>query len=213
VLLARPQCAGACHDSNGPMLCAAVGRDGGVIKEFTRVERHPAATRDALRKPDADCVLLIGGTGRGGDDYSAAVLSEIGKSAVHGIAVRPGETAGFGRIHGSVPVFLLPGPPAACLWSYELFAGRAIRRLAGRDAALPYRSREMMVGRKIVSVIGLTEICPIRRRADDTVEPRPSFAEAGLAAAVDADGFVIVPEQSEGHPQGALVIVYLYEGD
>ena len=28
----------------------------------------------------------------------------------------------------------------------------------------------------------------------------------------EADGFVIVPEASEGHPQGAPVTVYLYEG-
>jgi hypothetical protein len=31
-------------------------------------------------------------------------------------------------------------------------------------------------------------------------------------AAVGADGFVIVPEGSEGHPQGARATVYLYEG-
>ena len=30
-------------------------------------------------------------------------------------------------------------------------------------------------------------------------------------AAVDADGFVIVPETSEGYPPGAAVKVYLYE--
>jgi hypothetical protein len=31
-------------------------------------------------------------------------------------------------------------------------------------------------------------------------------------AAVGADGFVIVAEGSEGHPQGGRVTVYLYEG-
>jgi molybdopterin molybdotransferase len=70
----------------------------------------------------------------------------------------------------------------------------------------------MITARKIVSAIGMTEICPVRRRPDDTVEPVPSFAETGLMAAVGADGFVIAPEGSEGHPQGARVIVYLYEG-
>ena len=58
----------------------------------------------------------------------------------------------------------------------------------------------------------MTEICPVRCGASDTVEPLPSFAETGLMAAVGADGFVIVPEGSEGHPQGAGVTVYLYEG-
>ena len=106
---------------------------------------------------------------------------------------------------------LLPGTPAACLWSYELFAGRAIRRLGGRDPGLPYRSREMTVGRKIVSAIGMTEICPVCCGAGDTVTPLPSFAETGLMAAVESDGFVIIPEASEGSPQGAPVTVYLYE--
>ena len=105
---------------------------------------------------------------------------------------------------------LLPGAPAACLWSYELFAGRAIRRLGGRGPELPYRSREMITARKIVSAIGMTEICPVRCGAGDTVEPVPSFAEIGLMAAVGADGFVIVPEGSEGYPQGGRVTVYLY---
>ena len=107
---------------------------------------------------------------------------------------------------------LLPGAPAACLWSYELFAGRAIRRLGRRSPELPYRSREMITARKIVSAIGMTEICPVRCGAGDSVEPLPSFAEAGLMAAVGADGFVIVPEGSEGHPQRGRVTVYLYEG-
>lgn len=60
------------------------------------------------------------------------------------------------------------------LTAYELFAGRAIRRLAGRDPQLPYRSREMTTARKVVSTIGLTEICPVRCRVNDTVEPLPA---------------------------------------
>jgi molybdopterin molybdotransferase len=103
------------------------------------------------------------------------------------------------------------GVPAACLWSYELFAGRAIRRLGGRDSELPYRSRKMMTARKIVSALGMAEICPVRCGAGDTLEPLPSFAETGLMAAVGADGFVIVPQGSEGYPQGARVTVHLYE--
>jgi molybdopterin molybdotransferase len=70
----------------------------------------------------------------------------------------------------------------------------------------------MITARKIVSAIGMTEICPVCCGAGDTVEPVPSFAEIGLMAAVGTDGFVIVPEGSEGHPQGGRVTVYLYEG-
>jgi molybdopterin molybdotransferase len=209
--VAKPMKKGGWEDSNGPMICASVERDGGVVGGCVAVERDQVAVRAALVEPGADIVLIIGGTGPGIDDHSAAALAEAGELAVHGVALRPGETTGLGRTVSGVPVVLLPGGPAACLWSYELFAGRAIRRLGGRDAELPYRSREMITARKIVSALGMTEICPVRCGASDTAEPLPSFAETGLMAAVGADGFVIIPEGSEGQPQGARVTVYLYE--
>jgi molybdopterin molybdotransferase len=211
LLVAKPTREGAWDDSNGPMICAAVERDWGIIEESVAIERNQMAIRAALLEPGADVALVIGGTGPGSDDHSAAALGKASEVAIHGVALLPGETTGLGRIGRNIPVVLLPGPPAACLWSYELFAGRAIRRLGGRGADLPYRSREIITARKIVSSLGMTEICPVRCGSGDTVEPLPSFAEIGLMAAVSADGFVIVPQGSEGYPQGARVTVYLYE--
>jgi len=211
IFIVKPTKAGAPEDSNGSMIRVAVERDGGVIGECATVERDETAIRAALVATDGDIALVIGGTGRGSDDHSAAALAAAGELAIHGVALRPGETAGLGRTDRGVPVVLLPGAPASCLWAYELFAGRAVRRLGGRAAEPPYRSREMIAARKIVSSLGVTEICPVRFEAGDTVEPLPSFAETGLMAAVGADGFVIVPEGSEGYPQGARMTVYLYD--
>jgi molybdopterin biosynthesis enzyme len=67
----------------------------------------------------------------------------------------------------------------------------------------------MRAARKVVSEIGTVEICAVRCTDDGEVEPLPSFAEAGLAGAARADGFVIVAEASEGCPQGASVTVHL----
>jgi molybdopterin molybdotransferase len=197
-------------DSNNPMLQIAVDRDGGVIAEVATVPRLRACLASALSEAAGDIVLVVGGTGPGPDDNAGAALGEIGEIIFHGVALCPGETTGFGHTAG-VPVMLLPGTPAACLWSYELLAGRAIRRLAGRDPALPYRSRAVTVARKIVSAIGVTEICPILLGADDTIEPLPGFAEIGLKAATAAAGFVIIPEAREGYPPGAVVTAYLYD--
>jgi molybdopterin molybdotransferase len=210
ILITKPSKTGAPEDSNSWMIRVAVERDGGVIGECVAVERDQMAIQAALVESDANIALVIGGTGRGSDDYSAAALASVGELVIHGVALRPGETTGLGTVNG-VPVVLLPGAPASCLWAYELFAGRAIRRLGGRAAELPYRSREMIAARKIVSSLGMTEICPVRFRADDAVEPLPSFAETGLIAAARADGFVIVPQGSEGYPQGARMTVYLYD--
>jgi molybdopterin molybdotransferase len=197
---------GEAPDSDGPMVRAAIERDGGIVLEAP--EAPPA---DAFIAGDADIVLVIGGTGPGREDRSVAALAAAGTLEIHGVALVPGETAGFGRTAAGMPVLLLPGTPAACLWSYELFAGRAIRRLGGRDPALPYRSRLVATARKIVSSIGTTEICPVRLRSDGGVEPIASFAEIGLMAAAGADGFVIVAETSEGYPQRASVTAYFYD--
>jgi molybdopterin molybdotransferase len=211
MLLLGPRPAPHTPDSNNPMLHIAVARDGGAIGKVTTGPRARSAIGAALSEAAGDIVLVVGGTGLGRDDHAGAALREIGELVFHGVALRPGETVGLGRIANGVPVVLLPGTPAACLWSYELLAGRAIRRLGGRDPALPYRSRSLTVARKIVSTIGMTEICPVLLGRDDTIEPLPGFSEIGLKAATAAAGFVIIPEAREGYPPGAVVTAYLYD--
>jgi molybdopterin molybdotransferase len=184
------------------MLRALVERDGGAV-----IEASLAAAFDT----GADIVVVAGGTGRGREDRSAAALSSSGSVDIHGLALAPGDTGGFGRTAGGIPVLLLPGMPASCLWNYELFAGRAIRRLGGGDPALPYLLHPAVTAGKIVSAIGMTEIYPIRRLADGRVEPLASFAAVGLMAAVQGDGVVIVPPASEGYPAGARVTAYFYD--
>jgi molybdopterin molybdotransferase len=188
-------------DGNGPILRALIARDGGVVAEADLAEAFTGGV---------DIAVIAGGTGHGSRDRSVAALATAGSLDIHGVALIPGDTAGFGRSAGGVPVLLLPGGPAACLWNYELFAGRAIRRLGGRNPELPYRSADVTTARKIVSPIGMTEICAIRRLADDEIEPAGSFAECGLWPAVAADGFVIIPAASEGYPAGAAITAYFY---
>jgi molybdopterin molybdotransferase len=188
-------------DSNGPMLRALIERDGGAVLDATLADAFAG---------DADVIIIAGGTGCGPSDRSAAALTSAGLLEIRGVALIPGETAGFGHTMGGVPVLLLPGSPAGCLWNYELFAGRAIRRLGGRNPELPYRVVGITITRKIVSSIGMTEICPIRRLADGCVEPVAVFAETGLMATVAADGFVMVPAASEGYPAGAAINAYFY---
>jgi molybdopterin molybdotransferase len=203
--------AGGTYDANAPMLAASVERDGGAVIDLRHIGRARSEVREALRDAlDADIVLVAGGTGPGRDDHAAAALAEAGALTLHGVALQPGTTLGAGRI-GRVPVFLLPGPPAHCLWAYELVAGRAIRLLAGHRPELPYAMATLRLARKIVSEVGTVEVCPVRRvgAGAGEAEPMPSLQEAGLAAAAHADGFILVPETSEGYPQGAAVAVYL----
>ena len=196
--------AASAADGNRPMLQSLIERDFGIVAK---------ATLPAAFEAGADLVLVAGGTGGGRQDCSAALLAAAGSLEIHGVALAPGETGGFGHTANGTPALLLPGGPAACLWNYEVFAGRAIRRLGGRGSAFPHSRRTATTARKITSVIGTTEIRPIRLLADGRIEPAASFAETGLRAAAESDGFVILPEASEGHPAGAQIIAYFYHED
>ena len=92
-----------------------------------------------------------------------------------------------------MPVLLLPGDPLACFAAYELLAGRLIRHIAGLSAALPYPTREIVLGRKIVSAIGLTDM--VQMVVSEGVA-------APIGSACRASGFVVVPEAREGYREG-----------
>ena len=202
---------GKIYDANSPLLRALIERDGGIVAEQRTIQGDRALLRHALLLPGADIVLVAGGTGPGGDDHAAAALAEAGEVAIHGLALRHAETTGMGMAAG-VPVLLLPGTPMACLLAYEFLAGPAIRRLGGQNPSFPFLPREMTASRKIVSEIGMTELRPVRCPNKLLAEPIAGFAEAGLKSVAVADGFVLIPEGSEGYSQGATVTVYLYDG-
>ena len=178
-------------------LAGLVARDGGVVRSDAG---ELAATGDA------DLVLVVGGTGCGRDDDSAPRLAAAGRVEVHGVAIAPGGSAGFGTIAG-VPVLLLPGDPLAGFAAYELLAGPALRRLAGLPEGLPHPRRERRLGAKIASQVGTTELWLVGDRGDAVVPLAPPD-RANLAHAARASGFVLVEPESEGHDVGNTVTVH-----
>lgn len=207
ILIACPPSIG---DADGPMLQVLAARDGAIATEIVPVGRDRAKLLAALGGSGADIILVAGGTGEGADDLAAAALAAAGELALHGLALEPGRSAGMGRLAAGPLVFLLPGAPVACLWAYELLAGRAVRRMGRGSAALPFPGVTLRLQRKIVSRIGVTEICPLRVVGREAA-PVASFAEAGLVIAAEADGFALIPEGSEGFPEGAMIEAHLYE--
>jgi molybdopterin molybdotransferase len=197
------------YDANSPMLRGVVARDGGVIEQKLKLGDEPARIREALLAPGADVILVSGGSSVGSEDHAPRLLAEVGELAIHGVAMRPSSPAGVGRI-GDALVFLLPGNPVSCLCAYDFFAGRAIRLRGGRPPDWPHRTKQAIVARKIVSAIGRVDYCRVRCIGDQ-VEPLALAGASILSSTTRADGFVIVPAESEGYPPGATVNVYLYE--
>jgi len=205
----RPKGTYDIYDANSAMLRGLVARDGGVLEAHHRLGDDPETIRAALKQAGADVVLVSGGSSVGSEDYAPRLIAEIGELPIHGVAMRPSSPAGVGRI-GDTLVFLLPGNPVSCLCAYDFFAGRAIRELGGRPADWPHRTRQLAVARKIVSAIGRVDYCRVRI-VDDRVEPIALSGASILSSTTRADGFVIVPAESEGYGPDTLVKVYLYE--
>ena len=196
-------------DANSYMLRGLVPRDGGVLENAVRLGDDPAAIRHALTAPGADVILVSGGSSVGSEDHAPRIVAEAGELAIHGVAMRPSSPAGAGRV-GSALVFLLPGNPVSCLCAYDFFAGRAIRRIAGLPAAWPHRTQRATVARKIVSAIGRVDYCRVRI-VDGQAEPLALSGASILSSTTRADGFVVVPAESEGFAPGAEVVVHLYD--
>jgi molybdopterin molybdotransferase len=202
----RPQ--GHCiADANGPMLAALVERDGGLVDFPAPVPDEPEAILRSLYA-DADAVIVSGGSSVGLEDLAPTLLARHGELAVHGIAMRPSSPTGFGRLEHRL-VFLLPGNPVSCLCAYDFFAGRGIRALGGRTKIWPYRPVAAKMARKISSPIGRLDYARVRL-ADGQVEPIAIAGASVLSSTTRADGFVIVPADSEGFAPGTEVEVWLY---
>jgi molybdopterin molybdotransferase len=196
-------------DANSAMLRGLVARDGGWLQAHLRSGDDPERIRDAITEAGADVVLISGGSSVGTEDHAPRLLAEAGELAIHGVAMRPSSPAGCGRI-GDTLVFLLPGNPVSCLCAYDFFAGRAIRLRGGLPAPWPYRERRAVLARKIVSAIGRVDYCRVRLHGDE-VEPLALSGASVLSSTTRADGFVIVPADSEGQAPGSEVTVYCYD--
>ncbi|BCJ91869.1 molybdopterin-binding protein [Terrihabitans soli] len=163
----------------------------------------PGARNDlaaAYRKPGADFILSLGGTGQGRSDCAVAALKDAGTVELQGVALRPGETSSFGRV-GTVPVLLLPGRADGVIAGVLALAKPIVTGLSGLtqpDWLAPVR-----LASKASSTIGLTEFF-LGLPEKEAIRPLP-LDEAGFEALGRAVGWFTVPPGSEGFAAGDVV--------
>ncbi len=197
----RVVCAG-----DGPIIGAAaalianaIEAEGGVA---TQSAEPNASLEAALHHEGADAIVAIGGTGSGATDTSVRMLERAGKVAFHGIGITPGETTAFGYI-GARPVLLLPGRLDAALAGWLTVGRRMLARLAFR--LIEEQPFNADLSRKIASPLGLAEVVPVRRRGF-RIEPLASHY-LPMQVLARADGWILVPADSEGYQVGTSVPV------
>lgn len=196
-------------DSNSVMLAALLRRDGVQDVRIEMLMDRFDVVKEALASATEDMILISGGSSVGVEDHAPRVLANLGEIVAHGVALRPASPTGLGFL-GKRPVFLMPGNPVSCLCAYDFFAGRAARRLGGRNAGFPYPSRTLPLARKITSMVGRVDYVRVQICAD-RVEPLAISGASILSSTTRADGFVLVPGDLEGYAEGEAVMVHLYD--
>jgi molybdopterin molybdotransferase len=178
------------------LIAGAIGAESGVaVTDGMSLEA-------ALNDDSVDAVVAIGGTDDSSHDTSVRALARIGRVAFHGIGIMPGETTALGFTDAR-PVLLLPGRIDAALAGWLTIGRRLLARLAFRLIEEQPFSAEL--ARDISSPLGLAEVIPVRRRLG-RVEPLAS-GHLPIQTLARAEGWVLVPADSEGYPAGARIVV------
>ncbi len=165
--------------------------------------REASAIAGAFDSDGCDLLITIGGSGVGRSDAAVAALAERGEVVTHGIALQPGRTAALGRI-ATIPVIVLPGAPDQALAAWWTLGLPALDRLSGR---LPRQPVTLPLARKIASSVGIAEIALLVRNGDAWMPL--AVGELPIESLARADGWLAIPDSSEGHAAGTPVDAYL----
>jgi molybdopterin biosynthesis enzyme len=177
------------------LLASAIAAAGGVV-------RRSIDAAAALADAEADAIIVVGGTGAGRNDMSVRALADLGQVEVRGVALAPGETATFGMI-GPRPVLLVPGRLDAAVAVWATLGRHVVAKLMGHFDDM--QGTLALLTRKHASPLGLAEVVPVHQSGDQA-EPIAS-GYWPLQAIARANGWILVPSDSEGYPAGAEVVV------
>jgi putative molybdopterin biosynthesis protein len=154
-------------------------------------------------------VLILGGSSAGSEDYTRAVLDEMGEVYIHGVTMMPGKPVIAGKIE-ETPVFGLPGYPVSSIIAFEQLIQPLLLRMLNQPEPEPESIRAMPT-RKLPSKLGVEEFVRVKiGKVGETLVATPLPRGAGsITSITEADGMVRIPDHVEGLAADAQVSVNL----
>lgn len=161
------------------------------------------AVKDAAEKYDV--VLISGGSSAGTRDMTVKIISELGETFAHGVAVKPGKPTIIGKI-GDVPVFGLPGHPAAAFFVMLTLVLPMLEKISGRN------HKDSVVSRPLKSNVssnhGREEFLCVKIEDGYAV---PVYAKSGIVSMLTkSDGYIVIGRNDEGIKAGEMVDIHLF---
>jgi molybdenum cofactor synthesis domain-containing protein len=196
---------GALIEVNGQMLASLASQCGADAEILRPVPDVPGKLKSALTgalRNRYDLIMLIAGSSAGSEDFTPALLEELGELLVHGIAVMPGKPALLAAVDGW-PVVGIPGYPVSAAVAFREFCRPLLFYMQGLAPPEPDLV-EVSVGRKIPSKLGLEEqVRVILGNVGGKTVAMPIGGGAGvITSLVRADGIVRIPQDVSGLSEG-----------
>jgi len=125
---------GQVRDVNSYIIAGMTGESGGVpVRKGIYADTYDgirSVMEDSLQS--SDMVILSGGTSVGTKDMIARILRDLGNPGVlfHGLSLKPGKPM-IGGVVGGIPVFGLPGHPAAVAVCFDVLVRPVLDHLSG----------------------------------------------------------------------------------
>ncbi|MFP9191820.1 gephyrin-like molybdotransferase Glp [Natronosalvus vescus] len=215
-------------ETNGLTVSRLVERWGGRSTHREVVTDDPEALRVAIERDlTKDVVVTTGGSSVGQRDLLPEVIDDLGEVLVHGVALKPGHPVCLGIVE-ETPVLALPGYPVACIINAVQFLRPVLSWVQG-TVPTPHPTVEARLERKIPSEPGTRTFARVSLESvsedsesdgsnsggstegEVVAVPTRASGSGVLSSVALADGWVVVPESSEGIPAGEVVTVECWE--
>ena len=169
---------GKIRNSNGIALAACVAEAGGIPSMLPIVEDTFEALEQAIADalPHFDMVITTGGAADGDYDFIKPAAAKLGEVYLTAVNMRPGKAQTFAVLDG-VPLFGLPGNPAAAYTGFQMIVRPALRKMQGYT----HLQRPSVKARLA---------CDMKKR-----DPRRIYLRATLE--VDEQGYVATPAKNQ----------------
>ena len=199
-------------ESNSRMFEAMVREQGGIPHRYDIVPDDYEMIKTCVLKAleENDIVIINAGSSAGTEDYTVHILREIGEVFIHGVAMKPGKPVILAKASGK-PVIGIPGYPVSAYLAVENFVYPVLRSFTGMKEPAGRKIRAVL-SRRLVSSLKHREYVRVRvGKVGGKYVCAPLARGAGAAMSmVKADGFCVIPQESEGFEAGATVDVDLF---
>ena len=191
---------GYVFETNSQVLISYLDEWGATHKRWPIIPDNFTQIKETVVRAleDADTLVISAGSSAGRKDFTADIITELGKVLVHGVTIMPGKPLILGIINDK-PVVGVPGYPVAAIIVYELILKDLVYNFTGKHRAeentipayFPYNMPSRMGTREFIRV------CAGEIDGRNIAFPLPRGSGV-ITSLVRANGIVQIPEHTEG---------------